>query len=889
MQALFPFRLMPFLTSVPRCLCLTLLFSGVLVWPAAYAQEELPVGKVVATIGQSFVLRNGDKVVVSKGMDVYRADQLVTSSNSVVRIVFADGSSIIALKDSSFEIEEYQTRAAGKKLGLDSVVGLVRGTIRVLVRPRDGGHNAVVKTKNAVMGVRGTEFFVSQEGAEHEEKVTSLVVLKGAVAFAPLDDDGNIVDSGAPASGGNTGGSGAASGTTARLPEVLVRAGQESRIVAQAPPSAPVEADVSKVKRFADEAKLIAKIDTIPDSEVTKALLLPPPPPSSQKENGGQPEGAVETRLMRKNRERFLALDPTADESGKSAAGEQKPTPARGALTGGAAAQSFTADGRTIVVIPRAPTLLSEIGLACDGSSLQRLRSAAQLMDPETMAIGAQLVDCDELQDEVYFWQFVYLKVKGESRRAAEITKNHPTQSRPLDVVTAREQDLKLFRKKDVAEILRRAGKSKDRDRGRLLLAARAAALAGSWDQSVTLYDEVLARPALLSKTEIVLEKVYVLMLKENFERALSDLEALDAQELTESQQRAVAFALASIQRNRLEQDPSDRHFDGAFRTDQSSDGWGRSEFGVAWQGQRYSVDSALGNVQVADAKGDKGDGFGYARLGLGARMTFSTGAKASVHADFFGKDRAVFGGRLLGEYPVWQSLVADAEVAAKPQFTEFVSSNDQVNDTVLTLGWGLRGFDAIRYFGSYTSRESGGGTLINGLRGNIPVHRTGVPNKKLDVVVEARARVQNQQTTAYYAPKSEFRIGGGAEWSWSFFRSFDLGITALFGYVSRKSFDEQTEGQSTPSTLAPWTERERIPSALSIDTGLKARYALSQNLKLELNGAGAFESALEETSAANSSTSGTGSGPKKDASDKARKPSLIHALVGLRWDYGSP
>jgi hypothetical protein len=852
---------------------------------AGYAQEELPVGKVVATMGQSFVLRNGDKVAVSKGMEVFRADQLVTSANSVVRIVFADGSSIIALKDSSFEIEEYKTRAAGKKLGLDSVVGLVRGKIRVLVKPRDGGHNAVVKTKNAVMGVRGTEFFVSQEGGENDDKVTSLVVIKGAVAFAPLDDDGNIVD---PKSDGSQDASNSGSGGTARMPEVLVRAGEESRIVAQAAPSAPVVADVAKVTRFAEEAKLIAKTAAIPDSEVTKSIVLPPP----AMETGAKGDAASESRLMRKNRERFLALDPSTAQADKGTAGDQKQLSAPGDGRGGSpAAQGSSADGRTIVVIPRAPTLLSEIGLACDGGSLQRLRSAAQVMDPETMTIGNQLVECDELQDEVYFWQFVYLMVRGESKRAAELMKGHPAKRDPLDLVTAREQDLKLFRKKDVAEILRRAGKSKGRDRSRVLLAARAAALAGAWDQSLGLYDESLGLPSMLAKIEIVLEKVYVLMLKENFDRAAFELEALDAQDLSESQRRAVAFAFDSISRNRLEQEPVDKHFDGFFRTAQSSDSWAQSEFGVAWQGQRFFVDSALGNVKLADSVGERGEDFGYSRLGLGVRTKFSTGAKAAVHADLYGKEKGSLGGRLLGEYPVWQRLVANIEVSTYPQFTEFVSAIDQVDDRVLSLGWGLRGYEVIRYFGSFTSRDSGGSTILNGLRGNIPVHRTGLPNKKLDVVLEARSRIQSEQTTAFFAPKSEFRIGGGAEWTWSFWRSFDLGVTAVFGYVSRKSFGDQsgtqtpaTAGANTVSTAntkdAPWTERERIPAAVSIDTAINARYAFTQKLSLELAGAGAFESGLEEPSSA---------ADQQGPSDKAKSTSLIHALLGLRWDYGSP
>ncbi len=194
--------------------------------------------------------------------------------------------------------------------------------------------------------------------------------------------------------------------------------------------------------------------------------------------------------------------------------------------------------------------------------------------------------------------------------------------------------------------------------------------------------------PSHLAKTEIVLEKVYVLMLKENFDRAAFELEALDAQDLTESQQRAVAFAFDSIRRNRLEQEPMDKHFDRFFRTTQSSDSWAQTEFGIAWQGQRFFVDSALGNVQLANSVGDRGEDFGYSRLGLGVRTTFSTGAKASVHADLYGKEKGSVGGRLLGEYPVWQRLVANIEVSTYPQFTEFVSAIDQVNDRVLSLGW---------------------------------------------------------------------------------------------------------------------------------------------------------------------------------------------------------
>lgn len=219
---------------------------ALLLCPAlAFAQG--PIGVVSSALGKAYILRSGDKLAVQRGMEVFGSDQLVTLPRAAVKLTFADGSSIVAVEPGSIEIEEYSTRAAGSKVTLKSVLNLVSGKVRVFVKPRPGGHEATVKTGNAVMGVRGTTFIV---GADGKDK-TSLVVLEGKVALS-----------------------------SAREPEqsVVVQENQYSVVAAAAKPVPPATVPEAVRAEIREVAQTMAQLpDAPPDGEAPADLTLPAP------------------------------------------------------------------------------------------------------------------------------------------------------------------------------------------------------------------------------------------------------------------------------------------------------------------------------------------------------------------------------------------------------------------------------------------------------------------------------------------------------------------------------------------------------------------------------------------------------------------------------------
>lgn len=214
--------------------------------------SRAPVAKVGNVIGTAYILRRGDKVRLIKGFKLFATDQVVTSQNSALEIVFADGSNTVITENSSLSVEDYRNLLTGDKLTIKSVLNLVRGKARFFFKPREGGTDATVKTKNAVLGIRGTLFMVDGE----EPKQTKLVVLSGQV---------KVVNPSKPEK------------------EIVVKPNQMTTISKEEEPEEPVVAPPAVV------AQLTKAVDVVPnkapDGEAPKDLELPPPEAPAPEDN----------------------------------------------------------------------------------------------------------------------------------------------------------------------------------------------------------------------------------------------------------------------------------------------------------------------------------------------------------------------------------------------------------------------------------------------------------------------------------------------------------------------------------------------------------------------------------------------------------------------------
>lgn len=135
-------------------------------------------GSAVATLGSfSRPLRLGSEVFVG--------DRLVTADASRLRIRFLDGAVMSLGDNSSMIIESYEIEGDEPKALLDVVHGVFLAASGAIARIRTDAFR--VSTPSAVLGVRGTEVWGRQSGAELEVAFlsgTAIIVSNPAGAVA---------------------------------------------------------------------------------------------------------------------------------------------------------------------------------------------------------------------------------------------------------------------------------------------------------------------------------------------------------------------------------------------------------------------------------------------------------------------------------------------------------------------------------------------------------------------------------------------------------------------------------------------------------------------------------------------------------------------------------
>ena len=134
-------------------------------------------------------LMRGDASVLTLGkttplkVDDWVEDGAVvkTADKSFVKLIFVDKSSMNVGPNSEMKIESFSGKDSG-------VIDLVKGKIRSQVTKdylqiNKDKSKLFIKTQNAVMGVRGTDFMISTNG-----QTTSTVLFEGEIVFNKLDN-----------------------------------------------------------------------------------------------------------------------------------------------------------------------------------------------------------------------------------------------------------------------------------------------------------------------------------------------------------------------------------------------------------------------------------------------------------------------------------------------------------------------------------------------------------------------------------------------------------------------------------------------------------------------------------------------------------------------------
>jgi hypothetical protein len=149
----------------------------------AFAESKVAVVKLIR--GDADVLTLGKTVKLKVDDWVENGSVVRTAEKSFVKLIFIDKSQMNVGPSSEMKIESFSGKDSG-------VIDLVKGKIRSQVtkdylQMKDKDKSKLfIKTQNAVMGVRGTDFMISTNGTN-----TSTVLFEGEIVFNKFDPKEN--------------------------------------------------------------------------------------------------------------------------------------------------------------------------------------------------------------------------------------------------------------------------------------------------------------------------------------------------------------------------------------------------------------------------------------------------------------------------------------------------------------------------------------------------------------------------------------------------------------------------------------------------------------------------------------------------------------------------
>lgn len=154
---------------------------------SAWAGKKVAVAKILR--GEVKVLTLGKTTPLKVNDWVESGAVVKTEDKSFVKLVFIDKSQMNISPNSEMKIESFSGNDSG-------VIDLVKGKIRsqvtkdyLQIQDKDKS-KLFIKTNNAVMGVRGTDFMIASNG-----KNTTTVLFEGEIVFNKLEQRGHLSSS----------------------------------------------------------------------------------------------------------------------------------------------------------------------------------------------------------------------------------------------------------------------------------------------------------------------------------------------------------------------------------------------------------------------------------------------------------------------------------------------------------------------------------------------------------------------------------------------------------------------------------------------------------------------------------------------------------------------
>jgi ferric-dicitrate binding protein FerR (iron transport regulator) len=146
------------------------------------AMGAAPIGRIVATLGEVHLLRQGEELSATAGAAVFAADRLVTRARARVRIALSDGSTLAMGADTALDLARYERTETGVLSGL---IRLLNGILRT--RIDSPGAQIRIQTRTAVASVRSTQWMMDAEPDNTAVFVSNGVVTVSGRTGAPVN------------------------------------------------------------------------------------------------------------------------------------------------------------------------------------------------------------------------------------------------------------------------------------------------------------------------------------------------------------------------------------------------------------------------------------------------------------------------------------------------------------------------------------------------------------------------------------------------------------------------------------------------------------------------------------------------------------------------------
>lgn len=181
-----------------RVILLSIAFATVVSPQFIYAQNQntaAGIGKIANIIGKIDILRNGKTIPGEKDAIIFETDELQTYDKTAVKLLFNDGSNLMAFQNAHLKLIEYKIKAKTETVNdVKSAIDVVKGKVRFFVKPQEseaenGKTDAKFKTSNSVMGIRGTSGFIDASIPGN----TQVIVTTGTVQVTSIVDPSKSV------------------------------------------------------------------------------------------------------------------------------------------------------------------------------------------------------------------------------------------------------------------------------------------------------------------------------------------------------------------------------------------------------------------------------------------------------------------------------------------------------------------------------------------------------------------------------------------------------------------------------------------------------------------------------------------------------------------------